>query len=97
MIKTPDQIFGELFEAVQLGGIFKDSKTFVDLIPLFSPEKILVDFGQEKNEASFDLEKFIWKNFKAQTLHILFPVDDSKKFIIGIVILQCWDWQKMGS
>ncbi|MFK8005548.1 MAG: trehalase family glycosidase [Saprospiraceae bacterium] len=68
MIKTPDQIFGDLFEAVQLGGVFKDSKTFVDLIPLFSPEKILTAFKMEKNEEGFDLEKFVWKNFKAQTL-----------------------------
>ena len=68
MIKTPDQIFGELFEAVQLGHVFEDSKTFVDLIPLFSPEKILTDFQNEKNAADFDLEKFVWKNFKAPSL-----------------------------
>ena len=70
MIRTPDEIFGDLFEAVQLGGIFKDSKTFVDLIPLFSPEKILEDFQKEKKSESFDLEKFVWKNFKSQTLAV---------------------------
>ncbi len=68
MIKTPDQIFGDLFEAVQLGEVFEDSKTFVDLIPLFSPEKIIADFQNEKNNEGFDLEKFVWKNFKSQTL-----------------------------
>ncbi len=68
MIKTPDQVFGELFEAVQLGEVFKDSKTFVDLIPLFSPEKILNDFSQEKNDRDFNLEKFVWRNFKAQSI-----------------------------
>ena len=68
MIKTPDQIYGDLFEAVQLGHVFKDSKTFVDLIPLFSPEKIVADFQNEKNQKDFDLEKFVWEKFKAQTL-----------------------------
>ena len=67
-MQTPDEIYGELFEAVQLGHIFEDSKTFVDLIPLFSPEKILADYGDEKNKKEFDLEKFVWKNFKTQTL-----------------------------
>ena len=57
MIKTPDQIYGELFEAVQLGQVFKDSKTFVDMIPLFSPEKILSDFNKEKENEDFDLKK----------------------------------------
>ena len=47
MIKTPDEIFGDLFETVQLGGVFEDSKTFVDLIPLFSLEKILADFEKK--------------------------------------------------
>lgn len=68
MIKTPDQIYGELFEAVQLGQVFKDSKTFVDMIPLFSPEKILADFHQEKQKENFDLKTFVLKNFKEQQL-----------------------------
>ena len=68
MIKTPDQIYGELFEAVQLGHVFKDSKTFVDMIPLFSPEKILAAFHNEKDNADFDLKKFVLENFKEQSL-----------------------------
>ncbi len=68
MIKTPDQIYGELFEAVQLGQVFMDSKTFVDMIPLFSPEKILSDFNKEKENEDFDLKRFVLQNFKEQQL-----------------------------
>ena len=70
MIKTPDQIYGELFEAVQLGHVFKDSKTFVDMIPLFSPEKTLSNFQEEKENTDFDLKEFVLRNFKEQTLTV---------------------------
>ena len=35
--RTPDQIYAELFEAVQTSGIFEDSKTFVDATPKGDP------------------------------------------------------------
>lgn len=57
------QTSGELFEAVQLSGIFKDSKTFVDSTPKSDPELILADYLDQKDLNSFDLEAFIKDNF----------------------------------
>ena len=88
MIKTPDQIYGELFEAVQLGRIFKDSKKFVDMIPLFSPEKTLSDYQEEKLKDDFDLKSFVLKNFKEQTLADSdFKSDTTKDLTVHITAL----------
>ena len=54
----------ELFEAVQLGHIFPDSKTFVDCIPYLSPQEILTRYQQEKKGRDFELRKFILQYFE---------------------------------
>ncbi len=63
----PWQIYPELFKEVQLSGIFEDSKTFVDCVPLKKPEIIREQFQSQKNEANFDLEKFVKENFELPT------------------------------
>jgi len=57
------QLEGELFEDVQMSGIFPDSKTFVDCIPVGNPEKILEKYKKEKNNPDFDLKAFVENNF----------------------------------
>lgn len=70
---SPDVLFGELFKEVQLKGIFADSKTFADAIPLFSATEIMkkyeaekkkLNVNSEKKKNGFDLEKFVRQNFK---------------------------------
>lgn len=79
-MQTPDKLYGELFEAIQLSAIFQDSKTFVDLIPRFSPQKILEDFRKEKSESNFDLKVFVENNFAPQpSLSIEFKSDKTQK------------------
>jgi alpha,alpha-trehalase len=54
----------ELFKAVQLSGIFEDSKTFVDCKPKTGLMKIRISYMAEKNKKGFDLEQFVLKHFE---------------------------------
>lgn len=62
-LSSPDDRFGELFIAIQVSGIFKDSKTFVDAIPLSSDQDILANYQQSKHQPGFKLKDFITDNF----------------------------------
>ena len=42
-VPTPADVYGELFEQVQLNAVFPDSKAFVDALPNRPPEQILND------------------------------------------------------
>ncbi len=55
----------ELFEAVQLSGIFEDSKSFPDMIALRKTEDIAEDFNKEQNNKNFDLAEFVKRNFRS--------------------------------
>ncbi|SMD41756.1 alpha,alpha-trehalase [Aquiflexum balticum DSM 16537] len=59
----PEEIYWELFDAVQLSGIFLDSKTFVDCIPKRPAKEILSDFYKEIKKDDFSLLEFIKENF----------------------------------
>jgi len=65
-IKTPDKIYGELFEDVQLARIFPDNKTFVDCIPKRKPEEIVKDYLAIKANPAirFSLKLFVEENFE---------------------------------
>lgn len=62
--QIPQDDYGELFEAVQLGEVFADSKTFVDCTPLASPDEIMKAYKAEKDKPDFDLTKFVATYFK---------------------------------
>ncbi len=64
MTQPHDQLFGPLFEAVQMSGIFHDSKTFVDCVPKQEPEEILQEYTQLKNKHGFDLQAFVNQHFE---------------------------------
>jgi alpha,alpha-trehalase len=55
----------ELFEAVQLSGIFKDSKTFPDMVASRSLEQIVLAYENLKSSPEFDLRGFVNENFKS--------------------------------
>ena len=48
-MQTPEQVYGELFEDVQLRKIFPDNKTFVDCIPKRKPAAIVADYLKLKD------------------------------------------------
>jgi len=60
---SPRNLYPGLFEAVQLGNIFPDNKTFVDMKPLNNPSAIMADYNAERQKADFKLADFIAKNF----------------------------------
>ncbi len=63
--RTPDKIYGKLFEDVQLNAVFHDSKTFVDCIPKSSPEEILERYFHQKIDPSnkVSMRAFLEENF----------------------------------
>lgn len=52
-----------LFEDVQLGAVFPDSKTFVDCIPLLPLPVILEAYCQQRGQSGFDLSAFVRQHF----------------------------------
>jgi alpha,alpha-trehalase len=60
---TPDQDYAELFEAVQAGRVFSDSKTFVDAVPRQDPDAILAAFRAQSGQPGFDLAQFVAEHF----------------------------------
>ncbi len=53
-----------LFEAVQMGKIFPDGKTFVDCIPKKGIADILLAYEKEKGAQRFDLKLFVLQHFE---------------------------------
>ncbi|MFB6203799.1 MAG: alpha,alpha-trehalase TreF [Candidatus Nanohaloarchaea archaeon] len=54
---------GELFRRVQESGVFRDSKRFVDAVPLEKPGRIESLFREKRGEEGFDLEQFVSSHF----------------------------------
>ena len=59
----PDEQYGKLFEDVQSGSVFPDSKTFPDCEPKRPPQEILKAYENEKNKPGFSLKTFVGQNF----------------------------------
>lgn len=59
----PNERWGDLFEAVQLGGVFPDGKTFVDCEPKFPTDQIMDAYRATKAEPTFDLRAFVLDHF----------------------------------
>jgi alpha,alpha-trehalase len=64
-IRTPDELYGDLFADVQMSRIFSDSKTFVDCIPKRDPAAIVADYKKIKSNPAirFSLKLFVEENF----------------------------------
>ena len=56
----------QLFKDVQLNSIYKDSKTFVDLVPDRSYQELIALYEQEKNTSDFKLDVFVNSHFSDQ-------------------------------
>ncbi|HEX7011803.1 MAG TPA: alpha,alpha-trehalase TreF [Steroidobacteraceae bacterium] len=69
-VPTPSQIYGELFERVQLEGVYPDSKTFVDALPMQPPEVILEEYRRARERPGFDLAAFVKAHFEPTAAHI---------------------------
>ncbi|MGN7514379.1 MAG: alpha,alpha-trehalase TreF [Allomuricauda sp.] len=69
----------ELFKAVQLSGVFEDSKTFVDLVPKKDIATLEEEYLNTKDNQGFRLDSFVLKNFENKSLEGLqFKLDTTK-------------------
>ncbi|MFQ5445392.1 MAG: alpha,alpha-trehalase TreF [Saprospiraceae bacterium] len=73
---APDAVFPGFFEAVQMSGIFPDSKTFVDSTPKAPPAEILAKYQARKDAPGFDLKSFVDENFAPPGSHASGYVSD---------------------
>lgn len=62
--QSPRLRYPGLFEAVQLGQIYPDGKTFPDLVPLQDPALIRKAYAAEKDQAGFNLKSFTDRYFQ---------------------------------
>lgn len=56
---SPDERFGELFDSIQLSGLFPDSKTFLDCLPTTTTDSIMAAFKEAKSKPDFSLQNFV--------------------------------------
>ena len=64
--RTPEDVFGPLFRAVQLAHVFPDNKTFADMVPRQSPDAILAAYRQQNPTGKEALAAFVARYFVAQ-------------------------------
>jgi alpha,alpha-trehalase len=62
--QSPRLRYPGLFEAVQLGQVYPDGKTFPDLVPLKDPAEIMKAYSAEKDQAGFNLKSFTQQYFQ---------------------------------
>ena len=80
---TPDQVYGQLFNDVQIARVFPDGKTFVDCIPKRNPKDIMYDYGLMKGP-KMDLKKFVEDNFELPHVPQLNYVTQEKDVVMHI-------------
>ena len=66
---SPDEIYGALFDSVQMKSIFPDSKTFVDCTPNMSSDSILAIYEMERKKSDFNLQSFVNQYFTLPKQH----------------------------
>jgi alpha,alpha-trehalase len=64
-LSTPRQLYPGLFEAVQLGRVYADGKTFVDALPSggATPTEIVAAYEKQRTQPGFDLKAFVAQYF----------------------------------
>jgi len=61
--EPPSVEFGELYQTVEMAGLYPDQKTFADAIPDKPPTQLLADYEQQKRQPGFDLKTFVSRHF----------------------------------
>jgi len=62
--RTPEDIYGPLYRAVELAKVFPDSKTFADMVPRESPEAILTAYRTQAPKSQEALAAFVDRYFR---------------------------------
>ena len=69
LLPAPDEVYGELFEAIQMEQVFADGKTFVDCTPKQAPEIIMEAYRVESQEPDFVLRNFVLEYFETPAIY----------------------------
>ncbi|MCC8408490.1 alpha,alpha-trehalase TreF [Mucilaginibacter sp. UR6-1] len=78
-VKTPAQLYPELFKRVQMERVYADGKTFPDAVPLADAAQINKDYEAQKNQPAFDLAAFVKSHFQEPVANTdVFKSDPSK-------------------
>ena len=59
--ETPSQLYGQLFEDVQMQQVFPDGKTFVDAVPNDAPAIVIQRYQEERGTPGFGVSKKLKK------------------------------------
>ncbi|MDJ0364062.1 alpha,alpha-trehalase TreA [Hymenobacter sp. H14-R3] len=62
---TPRQLYPGLFEAVQMGRVYPDGKTFVDALPTAPPPEVMAAYERLRGQPGFALQAFVKQYFTA--------------------------------
>lgn len=88
-ILPPQELYGQLFYDVQSNeNIFKDSKTFVDAVPLYDVKKIRDDYSKLEISSDSELLDFVKKNFEVPGDGVNYVTDSSS---INMHITKLWE------
>jgi alpha,alpha-trehalase len=60
---SPADLYGALFERVQMDKLFPDGKTFVDAVPRSAPDAIMAAYRQEQPQGKDALRAFVLRHF----------------------------------
>src|SRR5262249_50921991 len=71
--KTPRELFGGLFVAVQMAALYPHSKAFPDAVPKASPESIVADFRRLQPKPPDALREFVAARFELPSEHNAAP------------------------
>lgn len=63
-VRTPDEVYAELFHAVQMGRVFADSKAFADAYARSEPARILDAYRASRDQPGFELTSFVAEHFE---------------------------------
>ncbi|MBC7565048.1 alpha,alpha-trehalase TreF [Candidatus Saccharibacteria bacterium] len=92
--KSPDELLGELFGAVQTQQIYPDGKTFVDLVPKKRIRVIKEEYELLKQDPHFDLREFVGRHFSdlSETIHKKEPFIINDKDTVEMHVTRLWDY-----
>ncbi|WP_345332129.1 alpha,alpha-trehalase TreF [Mucilaginibacter defluvii] len=81
-VKTPAQLYPDLFKRVQMERVYADGKTFPDAVPLASADVINKAYASQKDEDGFNLKAFVAKYFQEPVANTdVFKSDQSKGIV----------------
>lgn len=86
----PSELYGPVFAAVQESGLFEDSKTFADAVPLRDPAAIVAAYLRETPADRAGLGQFVAANFELPDNRVPAPATVSATASVQQYIADLW-------